>query len=102
MVPQAVHLEMPRKTIFSPNAPVYVTDEKQNNRKGREGKLVRHMLLFAQIHFAIGTKQKHKTHIVTTRGEVWADGVGGGCGPASLNNVTLNIIISKRKYREEE
>ena len=100
MVPQAVHLEMPRKTIFSPNAPVHVTDEKQNNRKGREGKLVRHMLLFAQIHFAIGTKQNSTRH--TTRGEVWADGVGGGCGPASLNNVTINIIISKRKYREEE
>ena len=47
MVPQAVHLEMHRKkTIFSPNAPVHVTDEKQNNRKGREGKLVRHMLLY--------------------------------------------------------
>ena len=59
------------------------------------------MLLFAQIHFAIGTKQKHKTHIVTTRGEVWADGVGGGARPALLYNVTLNII-SKRKYREEE
>ena len=46
MVPQAVHLEMPRKTISSPNAPVHVTDEKQNNIKGREGKLVRHMLLY--------------------------------------------------------
>ena len=99
MVAQAVHLEMPRKTIFSPNAPVHVTDEKQNNRKGREGKLVRHMLLFAQIHFAIGTKQNSTRH--TTRGEVRADGGGGGARPALLYNVTLNII-SKRKHREEE